>query len=204
MKNFHRRESVFFAVLSRMKLIARWGLMRNTRPENLAEHSLEVAHLSYALALLRVRRFGGPADPTRAALLGLYHDVPEIFTGDLPTPVKYFNPEIVHAYKDVERSAARRMLGLLPEDLRGDYEPLLIPRPEDGEMLRLVKAADKLSALIKCIEEEKAGNSEFKKAAAAQEQALREMGLPEVDCFIEEFLPGYRLSLDELDGGAEK
>lgn len=194
MKGYH-----FFAILSRMKLINRWGLMRNTRPENLAEHSLEVSYLSYALALIKNKRFGGNADAGRAALLALYHDVPEIFTGDLPTPVKYFNPDIVRAYKDVEKMSANRILTFLPDDLKEDYRQLLTPEEKDRELIPIVKAADKLSALIKCIEEEKAGNSEFKKAAASQEEALHLMKLPEVECFMEEFLPSYRLTLDEQE-----
>ncbi len=195
-------ETSFFALLSRMKYIARWGLMRNTRPENLAEHSQETALLAHALAVLRNRRFGGHADEGRAALLALYHDAAEIFTGDLPTPVKYYNDELKDAYKTVESSSLRRLLSRLPEDLRPAYAELLLPRPGDEELWRLVKAADKLSALIKCLEEEKAGNREFRSAAKAQEDALRAMHLPEADCFLREFLPPYRLTLDEQEGRA--
>lgn len=187
----------FFAILSRMKHISRWGLMRNTRPENLEEHSYEVAVLAHALALIRNKRFGGQVDISKVVLAALYHDASEIYTGDLPTPVKYFNQEIVTAYKQVEGIANRKLLSYLPEDLRPEYEALI--NDEDEETARLIKAADKLSALIKCIEEEKAGNMEFKKAAAAQEEYLRGMGLPEVDCFMSEFLPSYRLTLDEQE-----
>ena len=189
----------FFALLLRMKLINRWGLMRNTRPENLAEHSLEVAVLAHALGLIRNRRFGGRADLGRLTILALYHDVSEIYTGDLPTPVKYFSPEIKTAYKQVEEKSLERLLGYLPGDLREEYRGLLFPREEDGELRLLVKAADKLSALIKCIEEENAGNAEFKKAAAAQRDYLEGMGLPEVECFLREFLPSFRLTLDEQE-----
>lgn len=180
-----------------MKLIRRWGLMRNTAPENLSEHSYDTAVLAHALCTLANARFGTRLDPGRAALLGLYHDAPEILTGDLPTPVKYFSPEIRGAYRQVEESSRRRLLSLLPEDLRPSYAPLLAPLEENPRLLSIVKAADKLSALIKCIEEENAGNSEFRSAAAAQESYLRRMALPEVDCFLQEFLPAYRLSLDE-------
>ena len=183
-----------------MKLIRRWGLMRNTAPENLSEHSYDTAVLAHALCELANARFGAHLDSGRAALLGLYHDAPEIFTGDLPTPVKYFSPEIRGAYRQVEESSRHRLLSLLPDDLQAVYAPLLAPREENPRLLSIVKAADKLSALIKCIEEENAGNSEFRSAAAAQEKYLRQMALPEVDCFLREFLPAYRLSLDEQGG----
>lgn len=194
-------DSRFFAMLARMKYITRWGLMRNTREENLSEHSLEVAVLAHCLAVLRNRRFGGNADAGRAALLGLFHDTSEILTGDLPTPVKYDNPEIRDAYRQVEASARAKLLSLLPEDLREDYAPLIEESGEDLELLRLVKAADKLSALIKCLEEERMGNGEFRHAAEATRRALAEMQLPEVACFLEEFLPAYQLTLDELSRG---
>lgn len=193
-----KRMSTFLALLSRMKYIARWGLMRNTRPENLEEHSLEVAVIAHTLAELRNARFGGNVDSGRAALLAVYHDTAEIMTGDLPTPVKYFNGEIREAYRKVEDVSRGRLLASLPEDLRGRYRPLLIPQPEDRELWKLVKAADRLDALLKCTEEEKAGNTEFVEAAKAQEKSLREMNLPEVECFLKEFLPACRLTLDEL------
>lgn len=189
----------FFAMLSRMKLINRWGLMRNTRPENLAEHGFDTAFLAHALAVIKNRRFGGGADPGRAVLLAMYHDAAEIFTGDLPTPVKYFSAEIRGAYREVERASLSRLLSYLPDDLATDYADVLFANEEDGELLRIVKAADRLSALIKCLEEEKAGNGEFRRAAAAQEKALREMGMDEVDCFMSEFLPAFGLTLDEQE-----
>lgn len=189
----------FFAMLSRMKYISRWGLMRNTRPENICEHSHEVAVLAHALALLQNHRFGGTADPARAALLGLYHDSSEILTGDLPTPVKYYNPAIKTAYKQVESVAGRKLLSMLPPDLQEDYAPLLEPSPQDAPLWRIVKAADKISALIKCIEEEKAGNHEFVQAEKTLRAAISDMHLPEADCFVEEFLPAYQLTLDELE-----
>ena len=181
-----------------MKYINRWALMRNTRQENLCEHSYETAVIAHALCEIYDRRFGGGEDPGRAALLALYHDAPEIFTGDMPTPVKYAGGRIREAYRSVEDAAADRLLSYLPEDLRADYAQFI--RPAESERLRsIVKAADKLSALIKCVEEEKAGNTEFRAAEAAQERYLRAMGLPEVDCFMDEFLPAYRLSLDEQE-----
>lgn len=194
----------FFALLSRMKYINRWGLMRNTRPENLEEHSLEVAVFAHALAELRVTRFGGQVDTGRLVLLALYHDAAEIFTGDLPTPVKYFSSQIRGAYRTVETVSLRRLLRTLPEDLRPRYEPLLFPQPGDEELLTLIKAADRLSALVKCIEEENVGNTEFRKAAAAQAESLKAMGLPEVECFLNEFLPSFRLTLDELENLPEE
>ncbi|MCI8497084.1 MAG: 5'-deoxynucleotidase [Clostridiales bacterium] len=189
----------FFAMLSRMKYISRWGLMRNTRPENICEHSHEVAVIAHALALLKNRRFGGQSDPARAALLGLYHDSSEILTGDLPTPVKYFNPAIKTAYKQVESVASEKLLSMLPYDLRADYTPLLCPEETDAELWRIVKAADKISALIKCVEEQKAGNREFTKAEQTLRAAIVDMHLPEADCFLTEFLPAYQLTLDELE-----
>lgn len=186
-------------MLSRMKYITRWSLMRNSSSENLSEHSLEVAVLAHALAVLRNRRFGGCVNEERAALLALFHDVPEILTGDMPTPVKYYSDEIRQAYKKVEQSACERLLGMLPDDLRTDYEKLICENENDKELHQLVKAADKLSALIKCIEERKAGNREFEKAELATLQSLRQMNLPEAELFLDEFLPQYSLTLDEQD-----
>ncbi len=186
----------FFALTSRMKYISRWGLMRNTREENIAEHSLEVAIITHLLCELRNRRFGGSVDVSKAVLTAVYHDVPEIITGDLPTPVKYYDPEIKSAYKRVEQAAAEKLLGSIPEDLRDGYSPLL---SEDGDpqIAELVKAADKLSALIKCIEERRSGNTDFLEAERQTLEAIRKMKLREADTFIEEFLPAYNLTLDE-------
>ncbi|MCI8553443.1 MAG: 5'-deoxynucleotidase [Clostridiales bacterium] len=188
----------FYAMLSRMKYIRRWSLMRGTQDENLCEHSYETAILAHALALLHNRRFSGRADPGRCVLLALYHDAPEIFTGDLPTPVKYDNPAIRDAYRQVEETAAGRLLSRLPPDLREDYAPLLRGTEGTEEERRLVKAADKLSALIKCVEELRQGNREFLRARAATEQSVRALQLPAADCFLTEFLPAYELTLDEL------
>lgn len=189
-------QSGFFAMLSRMKYISRWALMRNTERENLSEHSLETAVIAHALAVLGNVRFGRSYSPERVALLALYHDTPEILTGDMPTPVKYYNPQLRAAYGEVERTAGERMLAMLPEDMRESYRPLLIQDEGSGEH-RLVKAADKLSALIKCIEERKAGNMEFACAEKATERSLRDMNLPEADAFLAEFIPAYALTLDE-------
>ena len=187
----------FFAMLSRMKYITRWGLMRNTRPENLSEHALEVAVLAHALALIGQKRLGLPLDPNRAATLALFHDASEILTGDLPTPVKYADPAIKSAYKQVEREAAGRLLDMLPEDLREDYRPLLMPGPADAPLRPLIKAADKLSALIKCIEEERAGNLEFRKAKESTLAAIHALDCEPAEIFLREFIPSYTLTLDE-------
>ena len=195
----------FFATISRMKYIERWALMRSSRPENLSEHALEVASIAHVLCTIGNLRYGRTLDADRAAVIGLYHDVTEIITGDMPTPVKYHSLDITQAYKDVEKAAARRLIELLPEDLRGVYEGILLP--ETGEnaageryLRSLVKAADKLSALIKCIEEENAGNAEFRTAKQTIRDALREMSeeLPEIEDFCREFLPAYGKTLDEL------
>ena len=195
----------FFATISRMKYIERWALMRSSRPENLSEHALEVASIAHVLCTIGNLRYGRRLDADRAAVIGLYHDATEIITGDMPTPVKYHNRDIRRAYKDVEEAAARRLIELLPEDLRGVYEEILLPETrenDDGEkyLLRLVKAADKLSALIKCIEEENAGNAEFRTARQTIRDTLREMSeeLPEIEDFCREFLPAYGKTLDEL------
>ncbi len=188
----------FFAMLFRMKHIRRWALMRNTLPENLSEHALETAALAHCLAVIHNRRFGGSVNPERAALLGLYHDCGEILTGDLPTPVKYHDEALRASYKRLEEEAGDALLAMLPEDLRPDFAPLLRQDPADGQLWRLCKAADKLAALIKCLEEEKMGNREFASARRATEAALAAMQLPEVTVFQEEFLPAFGLTLDEL------
>ena len=187
----------FFALISRMRYIGRWGLMRNTFQENIQEHSHMVAVLAHALAVIRRDLFGGDLDPEHAAMLALYHDAPEILTGDLPTPVKYYNPEIREAYREVEEVSARRLLSMLPEALRPSIAPLLREGYDPG-LRTLVKAADKLSAHIKCVEELKAGNAEFKQAAEQTLEALQGYGLPELDYFLEHFLPAFGLTLDEL------
>ena len=186
----------FFAYIFRMRYIARWALMRNTRTENVEEHSYEVAVLAHALAAIGREVFHKDADPDRAAAAALFHDAPEIITGDMPTPVKYYNPDIKTAYKQVEAVAQDRLLSMLPPELAAVYEPLV--RESDGTVRRYVKAADKLSAYIKCVEEGKAGNSEFKMAAEQTMAALKEMNMEELDWFMERFLPAFELTLDEL------
>ena len=170
--------------------------MRNTAPENVQEHSHQVAVLAHALAVIRNRLFGGTVDPGAVAVAALYHDASEILTGDMPTPIKYYNPAIRDAYKDVEALAERKLTEMLPPALQEDYRPILTI--EDPEVAALVKAADKLSAYIKCLEELKAGNNEFREATAQTRQALEGYGLPEVDYFLKTFLESFSLSLDEL------
>ena len=189
------QEQKFFAIISRMKYINRWGLMRNTINENISEHSLETAFIAHVLALYRNVRFGGNVDPERAALLAMYHDATEIITGDLPTPVKYYNAEIKAEYDKVEKMAEEKLLSYLPEDLRGYYAPLFSKTEEDKELWVLVKAADKLSALIKCIEERQMGNSDFTEAEKSTLQAVHDMALPEAEEFISEFLSAYHLTI---------
>ena len=189
-------KSHFFAYISRMRFIQRWALMRNTAPENVQEHSHQVAVLAHALAVLRNEKFGGHVDPGAVAVAALYHDASEILTGDMPTPIKYDNPAIRTAYKDVEAVAEHKLLKMLPEELRGVYAPILTV--EDPEIEALVKAADKLSAYIKCVEELKAGNNEFREAAAQTRKALESYGMPEVESFLETFMDSFSLTLDEL------
>ncbi len=188
-------KSSFFALMSRMKYINRWGLMRNSRSENIAEHSLDTAVIAHLLCVLRNKRFGGSINAEHAAAVAMFHDTPEIITGDLPTPVKYFSERISDAYKDVESAAVDKLISAVPSDISDEYEKLL--RCSDDEILRIVKAADKISALIKCIEERKSGNNDFVEAERQTLDSLKRMSLPEVDCFIDEFLPAYELTLDE-------
>jgi 5'-deoxynucleotidase len=188
----------FFALLSRMKYISRWALMRNATNESLSEHTLETAILAHALVTIHNARFGGDLSAERAATLALLHDVPEVLTGDLPTPVKYHSEHLRAAYRKVEESACASLLALLPEDLRDVYAPLLSPETGEAELWKYVKAADKLSALIKCMEERKAGNCEFKCAEGSLTKMLWAMHMPEVDCFMAEFLPAYERPLDGM------
>lgn len=185
----------FYAMLSRMKYIDRWALMRNTRKENLCEHSFEVAYIVHALAVIAEKRLGKKIDAGRAVLAALYHDTTEIITGDMPTPVKYYNPVIKTAYKEVESAAADMLISNLPEDIQAEYSALI--RGIDGEIATLVKAADKISALIKCTEELKMGNREFTEAKASTERAIKALNCPEADIFVKEFIPAYTLTLDE-------
>lgn len=193
------KQSRFYAYLSRMKHIFRWSLMKNSQQESLSVHTLDTAVIAHCLGLLRNRRFGGSCDVNRLVLLAIYHDCSEILTGDMPTPIKYYNPEIKAAYKEVEAVANEKLLSMLPEDLREDYRPLFCHEKGDEELLGLLKAADKLSALVKCVEEENAGNREFVKAKQSILRSIEEMRLPEADAFVEEFLPSYGLTVDELN-----
>lgn len=192
-------QSNFYAMMSRMKYINRWGLMNNTKYENLSEHSLQVAMLAHCLVLIHNKRFNGSLNPERAGMLAIYHDATEIITGDMPTPIKYFNSTIKDAYKDIENAAADRLCSLLPEDFRQDMEEI-IKQSSDGdrELKKYVKAADRFSALIKCIEELRMGNEEFRQAKNAIEKSISEMNMPEADVFAAEFLPAFSLSLDEM------
>ena len=187
----------FFALISRMRYIARWGLMRNTFQENIQEHSHMVAVLAHGLAVIQRDILHEPADPERCATAALFHDASEILTGDLPTPIKYYNPQIKKAYKQIEAVSCEKLLRLLPPELRAGYEPLLME--SDAEVAKIVKAADKLSAYLKCVEELKAGNSEFESAAKQTYQALEAMHLPCLDYFMAHFLDSFRLTLDELE-----
>jgi 5'-deoxynucleotidase len=190
--------SHFFAYLSRMRFIGRWGLMHSTRPENIQEHSLRVAMIAHALAVIRNRLFAGGVSPDRLAVLGLYHDAAEVLTGDLPRPVKYFNPEIETSYRRIETVARERLLGMVPDALRADYAGLLLPESAVAVELELVKAADKLCAYMKCLEEVTAGNREFGEAEKTLRQTIEAIDLPEVRYFVQTFVPSFRLTLDEL------
>lgn len=191
----------FFAFLGRMKYINRWGLMRNTQAENIKEHSLDVALLAHALVVIRATYFNGTLDPGKAALYALFHDASEIFTGDMPTPVKYFNPDFKRSFHELEDRARRKLLAMLPEELAPVYEPLFFFDQQDEDYLPVIKAADKIAALLKCLEEEKSGNGEFRRAGEEHLTLLQASPLEEVRYFIDKFLPGYRLSLDELHLG---
>jgi 5'-deoxynucleotidase len=191
--------SHFFAYLSRMKFIQRWGLMRNTYPENIQEHSLRVAQIAHALAIIRNRLFGGDVSPERTAALALYHDTSEVLTGDLPAPVKEFNPEIQRAYHAIEAASKEKLLALIPDALQGAYAPFFRHEAGDRAHRELVRAADKLCAYLKCLEEISAGNAEFAQAEKALRATVESLDLPEVRYFTETFVPSFRLTLDELN-----
>ena len=185
-------------MLARMKYVNRWGLMRNTLPESLSDHTMDVVIIAHALTVIANTWFGAHLDESRAALLAAFHDAPEIITGDMPTPVKYYDPEVKTAYSKVEDAAISKMLNSLPEELRDHYEGLLKGDQDgDQELLRYVKAADKISAFIKCIEEEQMGNLDFVRAKESTLAIISQMNMPEADFFMEHFMPGYSLTLDE-------
>ena len=191
------KDNQFFAMMSRMKYINRWGLMRNTRTENICEHSLDVAMIAHALGVINNVYFEGNLDANRLALMGMYHDATEIITGDMPTPVKYYNPLIRSAYKEVESIAKDELLSGMPAEMRPYYDPIMQDTEAEAVLWLYVKAADKMSAYIKCLEEERMGNQDFSKAAESTRKAIEDMKLPEADYFLAQFIPAYLLTLDE-------
>lgn len=191
-------QSHFYAYMARMKLIKRWGLRRNTIQENDQEHSHLVSMIAHALAVIHNKRYGGNVDAGRVTMLAVYHEAPEVITGDLATPIKYFNPGIKTAFKEIEHLAAEQLFGYLPEDLREEYRWLLFPDEESLEW-RLVKAADKISAYIKCVEEGGFGNDEFTRAQETIRLDIHEMHMPEAEDFMREFAPSFKLALDALN-----
>ncbi|MCC6764722.1 MAG: 5'-deoxynucleotidase [Deltaproteobacteria bacterium] len=191
--------SHFFAYLARMRFVKRWGLMRNTHVESLQEHSLQVAMLAHALAVIRNTRFGGSVRPERAATLALYHDAAEVITGDVVAPIKHFNPEIRAAHGVIEKVANERLKSMLPAELAPSFTALLFPAEADAAEWALVKAADKLTAYLKCLEEIRAGNDDFRKAAQVLERDVRALVAPEVRYFLDTFAPSFSMTLDELN-----
>ncbi|PHR22029.1 MAG: 5'-deoxynucleotidase [Fluviicola sp.] len=188
----------FFAYVSKLKYILRWGLKRNVENENVKEHSFDVAVIAHALAIIKNRYFDGELNPDRIALMALYHDASEVLTGDLPGPIKYFNPTIAQAYKEVEKAAEEKLITMLPESMREDFLPLIDYKQAGEEVGKLIKTADVISAYLKCIQEVDAGNKEFVVAKERVESVLRDDQQPEVRFFLEKFVPSYRLTLDEL------
>ena len=187
----------FFAYLDRMKLIRRWGLMRNTVPENDMEHCMQTALIAHGISVLAKARYGRDVNPEHVVMIALYHDVSEVITGDLPTPVKYKNPDIQGAYEQLEEHAKDKLLDMLPTDLRPHFE-LYVKPDETSYEWRIVKAADRISAYLKCIEEEKMGNRDFAHAKTSVLQSITLIDLPEVQAFMAEFVPSFTLSPDEL------
>ena len=193
-----QNQSHFFAHLSRLKLINRWPLMRNVRTENVSEHSLQVAFVAHALAIIKNRKFNGNVNPERVALLAMYHDASEVLTGDMPTPIKYYNPQIAHEYKKIEKVAQQKLIEMLPLELQNDFRPLLDEHYYTEDEKLVVKQADALCAYLKCLEELSAGNNEFKLAKARLEKTLDMRSSPEMEYFMEVFIPSFSLSLDEI------
>lgn len=191
------RENHFFAMISRMKYVNRWGLMRNTFNENICEHSLDVAMIAHCLGVINNIYFNGNINADRLALMGMYHDATEIITGDMPTPIKYYNPVIQAAYKEVEGIAADELLKGLPQEMKGVYYSILHEEEEEKALWRFVKAADKISAYIKCVEEQRMGNCDFTEAGKSILEIINELNMPEVDYFMKNFMPAYLLTLDE-------
>lgn len=191
-------QSHFFAHLARMKLIQRWPLMRSVSTENISEHSLQVAFVAHALAVIKNKKFDGNLNPEHIALLGMYHDTSEVLTGDLPTPVKYYNPDIANEYKKIEAAAEQRLLSMLPEEFQEDFAPFLISGEASKEEQNIVKQADTICAYLKCLEELSAGNHEFEQAKRRLEETLSQRASPEMDYFLTTFAPSFELSLDEI------
>lgn len=191
-------QSHFFAHLSRLKLINRWPLMRNVRTENVSEHSLQVAMVAHALAIIKNQKFNGNLNADRIAMMAMYHDASEVLTGDLPTPVKYYNAQIAHEYKKIEKIAQQKLIEMLPEEMRAAYRPLLDEHLHSEEETAIVKQADALCAYLKCLEELSAGNHEFHLAKARLEKTLEQRHSPEMDYFVHVFVPSFSLSLDEI------
>ncbi|WP_439148097.1 5'-deoxynucleotidase [Vibrio sp.] len=192
------KQSHFFAHLARMKLIQRWPLMRSISSENISEHSLQVAFVAHALALIKNKKFDGQLNPEHIALLGMYHDTSEVLTGDLPTPVKYYNPDIALEYKKIEAAAEQRLLSMLPEEFQEDFAPFLISGTASKEEQSIVKQADTICAYLKCLEELSAGNHEYEQAKRRLEETLSQRKSPEMDYFLTTFAPSFELSLDEI------
>ncbi|HAS27189.1 5'-deoxynucleotidase [Vibrio splendidus] len=192
------KQSHFFAHLARMKLIQRWPLMRSISSENISEHSLQVAFVAHALALIKNKKFDGQLNPEHIALLGMYHDTSEVLTGDLPTPVKYYNPDIAQEYKKIEAAAEQRLLSMLPEEFQDDFAPFLISGTANKEEQSIVKQADTICAYLKCLEELSAGNHEYEQAKRRLEETLEQRKSPEMDYFLTTFAPSFELSLDEI------
>lgn len=192
-------KSHFFAYMAKMKYIKRWGIMRNAVDENIQEHALQAAMIAHALAVIKNTFFDGNVNPERVMALAVFHEVSEVITGDLPTPIKYFNPKIKKEYKKIESIASEALLNMLPDAIKPAYETLIIDQPSEPENFRIMKAADKLCALIKCIEELHAGNDAFLKAKETIEKDIKALKMPEVDYFIETFIDSFSLTLDELN-----
>lgn len=191
--------SHLFAYLSRMKFIERWSLMHNVHKENIQEHSLQVGMIAHTLAVIRNAKFDGHVNPERVVVLAMYHDSSEVITGDLPTPIKYFSPKIKTAYKEIEEIANQRLYEMVPDEIKAEFESIFFPVEKDEEHWKIIKAADKLSAYLKCLEERKAGNQEFVRAEQVLRQSVKDIDLPEVKWFWKTFIPSMKLTLDELE-----
>lgn len=189
----------FFSFMAKMKHIKRWGLMRNTREENIQEHSLQTAMLAHALAVIKNTYFGGSVNAEHVMAVAVFHEAGEVITGDLATPIKYYNPEIKKAYKEIEKVAEVKLIGMLPEEMQKEYSDLILGRESDEEIYAIVKAADKICAYLKCIEELSAGNKEFERAKITLEKAIDKLDMEEVKYFMKEFVPSFELTLDELN-----